>query len=949
MQAAGLPGWIVLSAAIGCDPADQSGEDFSDLAGQGYGVICRLNHGYYPNGSLPLRSHYADFAQRCANFVAASPGCHIWVIGNEPNYAAERPHSLPTLSPDAPPDSTGPAQTPVRRLQQWAASLGTRRGEAANPGVPAASATPEPAGALPGTGAAGDPWLHAAPARFSALYLGERSNPDDASGEPILPDAYADCYRDCRHAIHARPGHEDDLVLVAAVAPWNNQTRYPANPTGDWVQYFADILDALSADGCDGFALHSYTHHADPRLVSSAAKMQPPFAQRHYEFRAYRDFLSAVPPAMRQLPVYITETNQDIPWLDDRTGWIDEVYGEIDAWNRRGDTQKIRAVALYRWQDGDRWGMQNKANITADFAAALQTPRRWWPPAPLTIHAKARLRMQTLVNVRRSPGHINKPADDIVAMLPEGSLATATGLAQQRVDELVWWHVAYGDPVAQGWIAQTDPQGRPLFVVLEDAPPLPFVPGDVVETFDIVNLRRTPGYVGKPEADVAGEIPAHERLRVLSGPQFADGLAWWRVRRLKKNAPVKDGWVAATAPDGTTLLQRVDPGSTSPVEEEPPTFRKGDRAETLTYARLRRTPGYTDKTDEDIVADIAAGTPVVIAGGPEYADDLTWWQVRTADAADKPVAGWMAESAPGGIPVLGKWSDEPLPVFAKGQVISVGPVSIRARRTPGNQDKPDDDVLGEFPPVTSLTILDGPSERDGTPWWKVTGIGLYGELLGWVAQRTPGGVVLVKLPRPLPGTKIPNPATGEYLPLPFAGNFGISQLWGENRAYYSQYTYDGVPLRGHNGIDFLTPPGTPVLAVAPGLVIMVGVEPQGFGLYVLLEHEWGQSIYAHLERADVSLGQSVARGQQIGLSGNSGRSTGPHLHFAIRINPYDRADGWGGYSDPLPYWNPTQIMLPGYMFTTADPAPYAWPPELLVSSHMAPSGMVVETPGMLRP
>ena len=141
-------------------------------------------------------------------------------------------------------------------------------------------------------------------------------------------------------------------------------------------------------------------------------------------------------------------------------------------------------------------------------------------------------------------------------------------------------------------------------------------------------------------------------------------------------------------------------------------------------------------------------------------------------------------------------------------------------------DRYDGDVLGEYPPVTSLTILDGPVERDGTPWWKMTGIGLFGELLGWGAQRTPGGVTLVKLPRPLPGMHVPDPSAGNYLPMPFPGTFGIAQLWGENRAYYSQFSYDGVPLRGHNAIDFLTPFGTPVLAVAPGLVIMVGVEPQ---------------------------------------------------------------------------------------------------------------------------
>ncbi|MCB0146436.1 MAG: hypothetical protein KDE01_02135, partial [Caldilineaceae bacterium] len=72
----------------------------------------------------------------------------------------------------------------------------------------------------------------------------------------------------------------------------------------DWVQYFHDILTVLGPENCDGFALHAYTHGADPSLLASQARMAPPFQSRHQHFRTYTDFLGAVPAEMRHLPAF---------------------------------------------------------------------------------------------------------------------------------------------------------------------------------------------------------------------------------------------------------------------------------------------------------------------------------------------------------------------------------------------------------------------------------------------------------------------------------------------------------------------------------------------------------------------------------------------------------------------------------------------------------------------
>lgn len=97
----------------------------------------------------------------------------------------------------------------------------------------------------------------------------------------------------------------------------------------------------------------------------------------------------------------------------------------------------------------------------------------------------------------------------------------------------------------------------------------------------------------------------------------------------------------------------------------------------------------------------------------------------------------------------------------------------------------------------------------------------------------------------------------------------------------------------HTGQDIEAPSGTPISAAANGVVTYAGCM-NGYGQIVIVDHGDGLTTrYGHMSRIEATVGQTVARGQLIGLVGSTGRSTGPHLHYEVRIN--DKP------VDPLPY------------------------------------------------
>lgn len=125
----------------------------------------------------------------------------------------------------------------------------------------------------------------------------------------------------------------------------------------------------------------------------------------------------------------------------------------------------------------------------------------------------------------------------------------------------------------------------------------------------------------------------------------------------------------------------------------------------------------------------------------------------------------------------------------------------------------------------------------------------------------------------------------------------------ENSPITSKFGWRYHPVDGkykmHNGIDIGVPTGTQVIATANGTVTYVGTNPnEASGLWIKIDHGNGfSSVYMHLSEIKVKKGQVVSQGEVIALSGNTGKSTGAHLHFGISVN--------GTYVDPLLYVSPT--------------------------------------------
>jgi murein DD-endopeptidase MepM/ murein hydrolase activator NlpD len=192
-------------------------------------------------------------------------------------------------------------------------------------------------------------------------------------------------------------------------------------------------------------------------------------------------------------------------------------------------------------------------------------------------------------------------------------------------------------------------------------------------------------------------------------------------------------------------------------------------------------------------------------------------------------------------------------------------------------------------PGTTVYTVQGANTRDATPQALT------------VTKNTPvtvnrEGYTIVEAPKPQVNVQPPVPWVFAARAATFTNNPSSAIQWPFDFGVpiTDGFGYRSAPCSGcssdHQGLDMAPGAGTPIQAIAAGVVSEVGDSPGGYGVYVMIEHQIdGQtvtSLYAHMQEgsAAMSVGEQVSVRQLVGLVGNTGASTGAHLHLGISID-----------------------------------------------------------------
>jgi len=205
-------------------------------------------------------------------------------------------------------------------------------------------------------------------------------------------------------------------------------------------------------------------------------------------------------------------------------------------------------------------------------------------------------------------------------------------------------------------------------------------------------------------------------------------------------------------------------------------------------------------------------------------------------------------------------------LFAGGVFLLAGKASAEERIDPGN--------AAALPDASATQLTeDRPRVRISIgPQWVEPGEARY-------AQRsTIGGKAAVVVFSRSPAPAFAGARGGASLPAGLPVSARLTSGFGM-RAH---------PIRGgmraHSGVDLAAPYGSPIVATADGVIGTAGWSG-GYGLLVAISHGDGvQTRYGHLSRLNVAAGQQVRRGDVIGFVGSTGQSTGPHVHYEVRVN-----------------------------------------------------------------
>jgi murein DD-endopeptidase MepM/ murein hydrolase activator NlpD len=381
---------------------------------------------------------------------------------------------------------------------------------------------------------------------------------------------------------------------------------------------------------------------------------------------------------------------------------------------------------------------------------------------------------------------------------------------------------------------------------------------------DGVNVRAEPGVKSEIVISVPDGNVVDLRVDTIRTVTTDDGIRWWPI-----SIWGVDGWVAGM------YLAPVDGESTSddsgdgPASSGDPSWAAGDYVSATTdHLAMRVGPG----TREARIAWLGEGDVVQIVDGPFYSGNSDWWLITDGSINAYVFGGYLKTASELDLEAPAA----PAAEFAVGDTLGVmlgsGGANVR------NKARASSEKIGTLNEGAIVSVVDGPTyDSKGRAWYLVDlGDDTRGYVTGEVFE-------VVTAPAPEP-TKAPKPKSGPtgtyHYPL---AEYTFTQAFGCTIYDFEPYNATlGCPY--HNGIDLAAPLGTPMLASDGGTIKYAGWCDCGLGLYVEIDHENGTStVYGHMNAVYVQTGQKVNQGEVIGEVGSTGMSTGPHVHFMLKI------------------------------------------------------------------
>lgn len=416
----GKLGWVMFNQVVDEQSAVKSNPEIESWARDGYGVLVRLvnappNLDSEGHGSIPLPDHYESFAQRCAQFVKNSSGCHIWFVGDEMNTEWNWPshnHSsehlgFEPITPEQYAQCFDQVRRAIRKVQSDAWVVPSGLNPLKEPKVQHKDALK---------------WFQAMLECISGLDALDIHTYfpliDQVRGTTLgtWPAGYnlsaiRDLLRDTFHP------EDMSLFFQTHSDPKLRPIFFDFGPRFSFNEMISTVIDycqkhQLFTDLLKAIKDHNPRQYAryEDRLVD--LQSSPPSAS-HPENGFYRfdEFMATIPNNMRDLPIFLTRLTPPKNWPEPSDGWMQRAFAEVHRWNCNHTDRLVYAALPYRWQgtrpDGssDPWNLAEKPSYRADLRHALENEYRWQsePKEKLSERISLAKVLQSISLVRSSP------------------------------------------------------------------------------------------------------------------------------------------------------------------------------------------------------------------------------------------------------------------------------------------------------------------------------------------------------------------------------------------------------------------------------------------------------------------------------------------------------------------------------------------------------------------